>query len=330
MPPRRDGPTAVVAGAGGMGRWHAHALDRVGVRILGVADPDGERARSLARRHNTPAHGSLNDALESSRPDAVHVCAPLPRHEELSRTALDAGCHVLCEKPLTPGARATRSVLKSAARADLHLVPVHQFLFQRGTDRLRRSLPDLRPVRALGFTAFSAGAEDRPGTDPDSIVADILPHPLSLLGGPLGVPVETLVWDVRRPAAGELHASAVDDGASIDLRISMSGRPRRNELEVVGEGGSVLLDLYHGFAIRESPEVSRVRKALRPFLRSARRTGGAAWNLGLRLLRRQPAYPGLRTLIRRFYAAVRGDAPVPIRPEEALAVAEARDAIIER
>jgi hypothetical protein len=109
----------------------------------------------------------------------------------------------------------------------------------------------------------------------------------------------------------------------------MSGRPTRNEMRLVARGGTIHLDFFHGFAFVEPGRSSRAHKIAHPFSLSALRTGSAAANLARRALRREPAYPGLRELIGRFYGAVRTGGPSPIGPGDALAVARARDRLLE-
>jgi hypothetical protein len=63
-------------------------------------------------------------------------------------------------------------------------------------------------------------------------------------------------------------------------------------------------------------------------LRNGFGLAAAGWNLAGRALRGETAYPGLRTLVEEFYAAVRIEGPPPITPEASIALAEARDRIL--
>ena len=71
-----------------------------------------------------------------------------------------------------------------------------------------------------------------------------------------------------------------------------------------------------------------MRKIVRPFSAAVRLFGTASMNLLGRAIRGETAYPGLQCLVQAFYAAARGTAPSPIPVEEAIAVADARDAIL--
>ena len=324
------GIAAVVAGAGRMGRWHAHAVGRTGGTLAAVADPDLDRARKLAGRHRgAEARASLEEALAAGPADVVHLCTPPATHAELAAAALERGLHVLVEKPLAPDAAATRSLLERAEEAGRILCPVHQFLFQRGARRLFDRLEALGPVRHLDFTACSAGAEA--GADPGAVAREILPHPLAFLERLAPEGLEGLAWEAVEAAPGEVRATAGAPGFTASVLISMGGRPRQNRMRVVGEGGTARLDLYHGYGVvRPSGRPSRFRKAAAPFSWAGREAAAAAWNLLVRTARVQPAYPGLRELIRAFHRAAAADGASPIPAGETLRVAEARDQLLER
>src|SRR5262249_38633709 len=117
-------------------------------------------------------------------------------------------------------------------------------------------------------------------------------------------------------------------GALLSILISMHARPTCFEMIVCGGRGALQLDFFHGFGIRYDGRVSHARKVLRPFSAAAKLLGAASANLLNRTIRGEAAYPGLRTLIRSFYAAVRREAPSPVSAEDAIEIATARDRIL--
>jgi predicted dehydrogenase len=303
---------AAVVGAGLMGRWHARELQRAGGELVGIADAD-------------PARAPLGvDELLAAAPGVVHVCTPLPSHAELVERCLEAGAHVLCEKPLAEDAATTQRLLAAAAARDRHLCPTHQYLFQPGFARIARAVPRLAPILHLDIVACSAGGE---GRDADEVVAEILPHPLAVFERLVPGGVATLEWSVARPRPGELRATAAVEGMDVGVLVSLGGRPTANELRVLGAGGTARADFFHGYAVIEGAGVSRARKVIHPLALAAATAGAATANLSRRAARAQPAYPGLRELIAALYAATRSEGPPPISPEETLAVALARDAL---
>jgi predicted dehydrogenase len=256
------------------------------------------------------------------------VCTPVDSHAQLVSRLLEGGVHVLCEKPLAEGAAETRSLLASAKHADLLLAPVHQFLFQQGFLEVVSALPAAGRLLHVDFFAASAGAAEGGTGRAAAVAADILPHPLSLLRRLIGPAFASIDWSVTKGGTGELRAAGAWGHATVGILVSMHGRPTRNAARIVCEGGTWHVDLFHGFAWREDPRVSRGRKITRPFRASLGAGVAATANLARRLLAREPAYPGLRTLAAGFWDAVRAGGPPPISAEEIIDVAVARDALL--
>jgi predicted dehydrogenase len=319
-------PRSVIVGAGVMGRWHAAAVSRVGGRVSAVVDPDAARAQRIARRHaGCQVFAGLDEAAAAG--DVVHVCTPTGSHADLVTRAIAAGCHVLVEKPLAGSAAETARLFDLAVERSVVLCPVHQFVFQHGIQRALARLPAMGPLRDVQLTFCSAGAQGRSDAVHDAIAFEILPHPFSLLARmfPAGFPA--FRWSVVRPYSGELRVWTFVEGVSISIRISMRGRPASSSVVVIGERGTIVADLFHGFSVRQSGAVSPVRKILQPFRHGLSLTGTAAVNLMGRAAKREYAYPGLAELIRRLYAAADGSTAAPISREEAVAVAAASDTI---
>ncbi|QZZ25223.1 Gfo/Idh/MocA family protein [Streptomyces sp. ST1015] len=83
-------------------RYHLPCADeRDAMELVGLADADAERARSLtADRPQVWTGTSVERLIEETRPDLISVCTPNDAHAEPVLAALDAGVAVLCEKPL--------------------------------------------------------------------------------------------------------------------------------------------------------------------------------------------------------------------------------------
>lgn len=323
---RSDRLDAVIVGAGLMGRWHADAAARTGAKVVAVVDPDPARAGSLAARYSKcMAETRLDAALVNRRGHVVHLCTPSATHESLVSEAVEAGCHVLAEKPLAPTLAITRRLLDAADARGVLLCPVHQFLFQPGVMAAADRLSAIGAVRHFDFITCSAGADGRPETARDQIAVEILPHPFSLFARLMPSEFGDASWDVAHAAPGELRLWAWTRGMTASIAVSMSGRPTQNTLRIVAEQASIECDLFHGFATFEQGTPSRGTKVLRPFLGGATRLLTATSNLARRALAGEYAYPGLRELVRRFYLAAADGGTGPISRAETLGVAGACD-----
>jgi len=124
--PRREGivePVSVaVIGCGNIAATgHLPAWDQAQAsglaRIVGVCDDDLARAEALAEQYGVPAFGSVDELLAVGRPQVVSIATPPFSHRDLTIKALEAGCHVLCEKPIAPSLTDARAMVEAAERA---------------------------------------------------------------------------------------------------------------------------------------------------------------------------------------------------------------------
>ena len=107
---------AGVIGTGFIGPVHLEALRRLGVQVTALADLPG-RVRAAADRFAIPqAYGDYRELLRSPLVDVVHITVPNRFHCEMSRAALRAGKHVVCEKPLALNTRETAEIVKLARK----------------------------------------------------------------------------------------------------------------------------------------------------------------------------------------------------------------------
>lgn len=110
-----------VVGVGVFGRNHARvyrALEKQGepVRLVGVVDPNLERADAVAREFGCRAFGSIEQMLTThSEIRAASVAAPTVKHVEVSRALLVAGVDVLIEKPLAASLSEADELLRIAS-----------------------------------------------------------------------------------------------------------------------------------------------------------------------------------------------------------------------
>lgn len=98
---------------------HLGVLNRLkGVELAALADMDVAKARALASRFGIPdVYDDIEDLLQYARPDAVAICTPNHLHKVHVLTALSAGAHVFCERPLGLVSAGVREVIAARERA---------------------------------------------------------------------------------------------------------------------------------------------------------------------------------------------------------------------
>jgi predicted dehydrogenase len=108
------------------------------VDIVGVCDTSEERALEAGRRCGIPhIYQDVASMLEESHPDVVHVLTPPQSHKELSIQAMEAGCHVLVEKPMALNATEADEMIASSRRHRVTLCVCHTYLFNPGIMKAR-------------------------------------------------------------------------------------------------------------------------------------------------------------------------------------------------
>jgi predicted dehydrogenase len=201
--------TVGLLGAGMIAGVHAHAYrDSPGVRLVAVADPVPGKAGRLADQYGARAVPDL-DALLELGVDVVDICTPPTAHAVATIAALEAGRHVLCEKPITRTMDEARRVLAAADVAP-GLLSIGQVARFGPDHRLARDLAASGEVGQVRMLTHST-TTSLPGWSEAGWLADP-----AISGGPLldqGVhSFDYARWVIGSPAV-RVHCMAADSGA---------------------------------------------------------------------------------------------------------------------
>ena len=162
-----------VIGVGHFGRFHAQKIAASPrADLTGLFDPDAARAAGVGLELGAPAMAL--DALLGAC-DAVVIAAPAERHHDLASAALEAGCHVLVEKPIA-ATLAQADALASLAAARARVLQVGHLLRFSAEHQAIRS----RITRPLYIEATRIAPYKPRGTDV-SVILDLMIHDLDLV-----------------------------------------------------------------------------------------------------------------------------------------------------
>jgi D-xylose 1-dehydrogenase (NADP+, D-xylono-1,5-lactone-forming) len=231
----------VLAGAGESDR----------VDVVGVASRELGRAKEYAREHGIErAYGSYEDLLADPGIEAVYISLPNSLHVEWSIKALEAGKHVLCEKPLSRRAEEVERAFDVAEGADRFLMEAFMYRHNPQTAKLQElvdggAVGRLQLIRAAFSFPLRDSANVRLSADLD--------------GGAL-MDVGCYCVSGSRLLAGEpehVYGERVTGETGVDVLFAGTMRfpggivaqfdsglylPMRDELEAIGDQGSVFLD----------------------------------------------------------------------------------------
>lgn len=135
-----------IIGAGGISAAHIEALaEEPRAQLCAIADLQEEVARRRVKGHGNPAvYRDYRMMLEQERLDGVIVCLPNHLHEQVAVAVMDAGCHVLCEKPLSTSTASARRMADHARRTDKILMVGQNNRFRADAQLLKRLITDGR------------------------------------------------------------------------------------------------------------------------------------------------------------------------------------------
>jgi predicted dehydrogenase len=110
-----------VIGTGFIGPAHIEALRRLGhVDVAALAERSADLAKSKARTLGiAKSYGDYRELLKDDRIESVHVCSPNHLHYEIAKAALEAGKHVICEKPLAISVAEAEELVELADKTGL-------------------------------------------------------------------------------------------------------------------------------------------------------------------------------------------------------------------
>jgi predicted dehydrogenase len=131
--------SVVIVGAGDMGGKHCAGWKDAGCEVVGVADLDEERLEAFRKEHGIAESGSdYRKVIDAVKPDVVSVCVPVCLHREVTVYAAEAGCHVLCEKPIALTVEDARVMIDACERAGRLLCIGFQRRYEGGTGAFKR------------------------------------------------------------------------------------------------------------------------------------------------------------------------------------------------
>lgn len=134
-----------VIGVGFWGRNHARIFSQMPNTILAaICDKDPQRAKIIADQFNTEWYTNDQKLLERENIEAVTICTPTTTHYDVSISAVNAGKHVLIEKPIADTVERARGILKAAEKNSVYVMTGFIERFNPGTQRVKKLIDDGR------------------------------------------------------------------------------------------------------------------------------------------------------------------------------------------
>ena len=329
-----------IIGAGYVSAHHLRALKSLpAVEVVGIADLDQSRAEAVAKSFDLPrAYGRVEDLLASGV-DVVHVLTPPAVHAKLCILALEAGSHVLVEKPMAETPQQCEQMMAAASANGRILGVVHSArldpIVLRGMEITRSGfigkVLSIDFHRSSDYPAWPGGGklppQYRKGSYP---FQDLGVHGLAIAEAFLG-DVKSANIDFRSTGSDtnlmfdEWTATVDCERGQARLYLSWNVRPIRSQVIVHGTRGVMQIDCF-----LQTCYVTRLLpgpKFASPVICAMRNAAASLYEVPRNVLRfitgRLPGAPGIHRNVHAFYAALEQGTAVPVSPEEGLRIVNA-------
>ncbi|MDR4945554.1 Gfo/Idh/MocA family protein [Neobacillus cucumis] len=152
-----------VIGCGSIAQ-HRHLPEyqvNLNVELVAVCDINQERAMEVAEKYGVISYTDYNELLKSGEVDAVSVCTPNYLHAPISIAALEAGLHVLCEKPMATSKEEAEAMIAAAEKSGKKLMIGHNQRFVPSHQKARQLIQNGEIGKIYSFrTAFGHGGPE--------------------------------------------------------------------------------------------------------------------------------------------------------------------------
>jgi predicted dehydrogenase len=324
-----------IIGCGQIALTHIpYVLAQPDVGIVGLADANEGRAGELAARFRLPcAYRTLGDLLDAQRPDVVHILTPPQTHAALAIEAMEAGCHVLVEKPMAVNLEEAEAMEDVARRRGVKLCVDHNHLFDPAFVRAKALVEQGaigQPVWVESFEGFDVGATDNPYVKPGAadhwvhqlpggIFQNLAPHPvylsLAFLGSPVNVQaVAQKTGRVPTAFADELRVLVSTDNGLGCFMVSLSIQPFMKYVHIYGTDATIYVNLStNSLTLLKNRQLPRaLARGMRGLEEGMQLLAGTMANAVRVATGRLRPYPGLGVLIKEFYRSIAEDGSPPV------------------
>lgn len=349
-----------IVGCGKIADGHVSQVQRIkGCEIVGVCDREPLMAKQLYERFPIKAYfAELNELLDASRPDVVHITTPPETHFDLAKKSLEHGSHVYIEKPFTVYAEQAKQLVGMAESKGLKLTAGHNYQFSHAARRMRSLVQGGflggPPVHMESYYSYDLSdpsyAKALLGDKqhwvrrlPGKLLQNIISHGIARIA-------EFLTTDTPRVIAHGFTSPllrGIDESEIVDeLRVIISEeerltayftfssqmRPSIHEFRIYGPSNGLLLDQDHEVVIklRGSKFKSYADKFFPPVILAKQFLGNSAANFRLFMKRDFHMDAGMKYLIQSFYASILEDTHPPIPYREILLTTGIMESIFEQ
>jgi predicted dehydrogenase len=341
-----------IVGCGVISGPHLDALAKIdNAEVVAACDPFEAARDQIAQKYNIPQmYASHEEMLEKQELDVIHICSPAQNHAPAALAAIEAGCHVLIEKPMTVNAAEATKIVAAAKKKNVVLSVDHNHVYDEVMVKARSiiasgAIGSVSYVESWYGTSYSSDTKSRYLTYeakdnwaydmPGALYQNFISHPISLLMEIMGDAAVKHVHSkfnrvVPHMATDELRVTFENETTVGMLHLSMAVSPRYLFVNVFGTEGTLKIDLLNKTVFLDKPNARLPRvvsRSMTGLSAGKMMIGSAIGNFVKGLTGKYNMYQGNETLVRLFYRSILEGGPNPVSGEEGLRSMEIMDEV---
>jgi predicted dehydrogenase/nucleoside-diphosphate-sugar epimerase len=328
---------AGMVGAGNICEFHVAAIKALpDVELVGVTDLDRKRAQDNAERWGTIAFDSLDQLIDAGA-NVIHVLTPPAAHGKVALAALNKGCHVLIEKPVTEDVNEALDLARVAKAKGLVATVNHSLLYdpqvKRALDAVRAGalgqVVSVDILRGSEYPPYEGGPLPPWYRDAGYPFRDIGVHCLYLIQELLGgIEDVDASW---RSLGGDPNLAFDEWRAMVrcqrglgQFQLTYNTRPMQSQLIIHGTKGVLRVDLFAMFHGKRAstPLPKAAERLVNAFADSIQPLIDVPIGVWKFVRKEVQAYQGLRDLVADFYHRLEHGEPPPVTVEDAAQVVQ--------
>lgn len=318
--------TAVI-GVGSMGKNHARVYaENESVDLVAVADIDREAANIVAEKYGASAYTDYREMLEVEKPEAVSIAVPTALHEKASIESMEAGAHILIEKPIAATLEEGQRLIRKANELDRKFMVGHVVRFNPAMQLLKEKLEAGELGRIFQIVCRRTGPFPKRIRDV-GVVVDLAPHDVDIMRYLTGLdPIRVYAETEQR-----IHTDHEDlllallrfpESITGSLEINWLTPEKSRETYVLGERGMFQVnDLTQDLYFYENADAEGELWSTLRTLKGVSEGGMTRFAL--------QRYEPLKAELRAFIEAILNDRPTPVTGEDGLTALRIALALVE-
>lgn len=345
-----------IVGCGKIADGHVEEIQKMPelARIVGVCDREPIMAEQIAMRYGLAYHTTdVDRLLAEQKPDVLHITTPPASHLPLARQAMDAGCHVYVEKPMTLSLADTKALVAHAEKTKKKVTIGYTYLFDPPALEMRALiregvLGDIVHVESFyGYNLAGAYGSAILGDPnhwvlklPGQLLHNNIDHLLNKLLEFIEADEPKIVahglvrrasrfGDIRDAMLDELRLLMHDGRTTAYGTFSSHARPAGHFARVYGTKNTAHVDyIARTVTLEASGSLpSAIGRLVPAFEMAARFARAGARNVGRFARSEFHFFSGLSYLIRAFYESILNDGPPPISTRDIVRISWMLDEI---